>query len=101
MLNPICRYFNRERKFVNRKEIARQILEYIARHPAAQDTLEGILEWWLLEQQIRYQKDIIQLAVDDLVRSGLLVEQRIENETAAYYYVNRDRRNEIFNELQR
>jgi hypothetical protein len=33
--------------------VAREILAYLRRCPGAKDTVEGINEWWLLEQRIR------------------------------------------------
>ncbi len=55
-------------------EIAQQVLAYLAEHPQAQDTLEGILHWWLLEQQIKHWATEVQEALVELVAQGLLVE---------------------------
>ena len=40
-----------------------QILAYLVEHPKAQDTVEGIVEWWLLERAIKYQKTQIVKAI--------------------------------------
>ena len=34
-------------------QVAKDILAYLAEHPQAMDTLEGIAEWWLMRQHIR------------------------------------------------
>ena len=37
-------------------KIGNEILAYLVDHPKTQDTLEGIVEWWLLERAIKYQE---------------------------------------------
>lgn len=34
------------------EEVADAILGYLAEHPQAMDTLEGIAEWWLMRHQV-------------------------------------------------
>jgi hypothetical protein len=34
-------------------KLARQILRYLREHPEAQDTLEGIVVWWVSERAIK------------------------------------------------
>lgn len=57
-----------------KNEIARDILTYLVEHPYAQDTLEGIVEWWLLEQKIRFQTRLVKEALEELVAKGLVDE---------------------------
>ena len=57
-------------------QIGFQILAYLAEHPEAQDTLEGIVEWWLLERQIKFQSDRVQAALSELVSQGLILEKK-------------------------
>jgi hypothetical protein len=52
------------------------LLEYLERRPQAGDTLEGITEWWLLEQQIRRAVAEVRDALRKLVREELLVLSR-------------------------
>jgi hypothetical protein len=54
---------------------AAEILEYLARHPDAQDTIDGILNWWLLDTCIRKWAGKITETVDFLVREGFLEEK--------------------------
>jgi hypothetical protein len=72
---------------LRKSEIARDILAYLAEHPAAQDTLEGIIEWWLLEQRIKTQMAIVQEAIADLV-AGKLVLKRQGKDSRIHYRIN-------------
>ena len=55
-------------------DTARDILAYLSEHPKAQDTIEGILEWWLLEQDIRRSIPQVQAALAELITRRLVVE---------------------------
>lgn len=55
-------------------EVEREILAYLADHPDAQDSFEGIVQWWLLERKIRHQTDLVKDVLDTLVKEGQLVE---------------------------
>jgi hypothetical protein len=55
--------------------IERQILEYFAAHPAAQDTLRGVVEWWLLKQRIVEAASEVEAALGSLVAEGKLSAQ--------------------------
>jgi hypothetical protein len=53
--------------------MAVEILAYVIQHPRAQDTFEGILEWWVLERCIERQRIEVEEAVEELVQRGLLL----------------------------
>jgi hypothetical protein len=55
---------------------APEILDYLSRHPDAQDTIDGILQWWVLESCIRQWKPKVHETVAQLVGEGLLQEKR-------------------------
>ena len=78
----------------NKSHVAQELLGYLARHPDAQDTLEGILEWWLLEEKIRRRAFEVREALAELVRSGLLRERKGKDERT-HYRVNRRRYEEL------
>jgi hypothetical protein len=61
---------------MNRSTIADEILGYLANHPGAQDTVEGIQEWWLLKQRIRPAVAAVKKALAELVAQGLVAESR-------------------------
>ena len=48
--------------------IASEILSYLIDHPDAQDTKEGIVEWWLLHQRAESVED----ALSELVNKHFL-----------------------------
>jgi hypothetical protein len=58
------------RCLTDKSQIAHEILAYLAEHPDAQDTLEGIVHWWLLERNIKYQMNFVREILDDLVLRG-------------------------------
>ena len=48
------------------------ILEYLAEHPKARDTWEGIVEWWLLEREVYQESQRVRQALQRLVDQGRL-----------------------------
>jgi DNA-binding MarR family transcriptional regulator len=52
------------------------ILSYLLDNPDAGDTLEGIVEWWVLHQRIRFETQTVSQAVAKLVDDGFIVEQK-------------------------
>jgi hypothetical protein len=75
-------------------EIAREILAYLRDHPDAEDTLDGIVQWWILDRKIKYQKALVQKAIDDLTKSNLIIEQKKKN-IGCFYRINRSKSREI------
>ena len=55
---------------------APEILDYLARHPEAQDTIDGILHWWVLDACVRKWAPKIAKTVAQLVEQGFLEEKR-------------------------
>jgi hypothetical protein len=70
-------------------EITREILGYLVNHPQAQDTLEGIIHFWLLEQKITYQTKMVKEAIEELVESGLILERKIGS-SETHYRINNE-----------
>jgi hypothetical protein len=79
--------------------IGNEILAYLLDHPKAQDTLEGIVEWWLLERAIKFQETQVKKALADLVAKGLVIEQK-GNDSKIHYRVNQSRFEEIKKHLK-
>ena len=82
------------------KRIAREILVYLLDHPEAKDTLDGIVEWGLLERKIKYQTDIVKQALAELVGRGLILEYK-GGDSRIRYRMNQDRHEEIRSFLRR
>jgi hypothetical protein len=70
------------------------ILSYLAEHTEAQDTLEGIVEWWLLEQKIKTRTAEVAEALSELVSRRLVVESK-GRDSRSRYKVNRRKLREI------
>jgi hypothetical protein len=81
-------------------DIAQQILAYLVEHPQARDTLEGILHWWLLEQQIKRWTPQVRKAIDDLVAQGWVRESK-GRDGQIHYRINRRKAGQIRAMLER
>lgn len=58
----------------NGLQIAVDILCYLSKNPEAKDTLEGIVDWWLLQQEIERKVANVKKVLDELVREELILE---------------------------
>ncbi|HEV3469720.1 MAG TPA: hypothetical protein VG148_10395 [Pyrinomonadaceae bacterium] len=79
---------------ISEEQSAREILSYLAEHEEAQDTVEGIVEWWLLEQRIKQQTVGVKRALAALVGTGLVLERK-GRDARLHYRINRHRMQEI------
>lgn len=59
-----------------RARVAGEVLEYLEQHPDAQDTLEGVCDWWLLERRIRRTVREVEAALGELVAKGFVAARR-------------------------
>jgi hypothetical protein len=73
---------------------AYRILDYVAKNPNAQDTLEGIVEWWLLDRYTAVNIARVKKALEELVSAGLMLERRGKG-SRIYYKINSRRVKEI------
>jgi hypothetical protein len=63
-------------------------LSYLSEHAGAQDTFEGIVEWWLLEQRIRLRTAEVREVLDDLT-AGKLIVGSAGPDSRTRYHINR------------
>jgi hypothetical protein len=71
---------------LDKNEIASDILVYLTDHPDAQDTLEGIAEWWILERKTTHQLAQVKDAVQKLVQKGYLEEKIMDIASGRKHY---------------
>jgi hypothetical protein len=82
-----------------KKELAEEILQYLIDHPNAQDTLKGVVSWWLLKGTIKHQTALVKEVVDQLVADGLVIAQQ-GSDSQTLYKINRRRRRKIISLLR-
>ena len=76
------------------RETSHRILAYLMDNPNAQDTLQGIVDWWMLQQDIKRNITLIRKVIGRLIRKGFLLE-RLGIDNRKYYQVNREKLPEI------
>lgn len=75
-------------------EMVRDVLTYLVNNPDAQDTLEGIAEWWLLERKIESRAAKVKEVLAELVAKGLILERR-GSDSRLRYLINTDSKDKI------
>ena len=76
------------------REACYHILAYLMDNPDAGDTFEGIVEWWLLHQRIKFETETVSEAVAKLVAEGLIAEEK-GSDSRSIYRVRRDTHNNV------
>jgi len=82
-----------------KEQLAGEILRYLIDHPNAQDTLKGVVTWWLLERTIKRRTALVKEVLDKLVADGLVIAQQ-GSDLQTLYKLNRRRRRKIISLLQ-
>jgi hypothetical protein len=85
---------NLDLPITNTPRVGYQILTYLVEHPEAQDTLEGIVEWWLLERAIKFQTARVKEALSELVAKGLILKYK-GLDSQNHYRINQSKYEEI------
>jgi hypothetical protein len=85
----------------DKSQIAREILTYLAKHPDAQDTLDGIMQGWLPGQGGKYKPAIVREVVKDLVLEGTILESKTPGSDTVYRLnvAKRNRMKELLKKL--
>jgi hypothetical protein len=66
------------------REVEDAVLGYLATHPDAADTLEGIVTWWLPRQRFETERVRIERVLDELVAHGKLRCDRLPHGPVLY-----------------
>ena len=74
----------REDQRKEKRQVCRYILRHLIDNPNAGDTLEGIVGWWLPQQQIKFETLVVAQALVELIENGLVVEQRCPDARVVY-----------------
>lgn len=74
--------------------IVHEILTYLAEHPDSSDTLDGIVQWWLLERRIEHQIAKVKEALAELVNDKLVLEYQAKD-ARVHYRLNQQKHEEI------
>ncbi len=74
-----------------KRDISGEILDYLRKHPEASDSLEGIMEWWLLSHRIHHEVRKVKEAVSSLVEEGWLLAIK-GNNSRIHYRLNPKRK---------
>jgi hypothetical protein len=75
-------------------DVEREILSYLIEHPDAQDSIEGITQWWILERRIQAMLTSVQRIVDELAARQWLIQTKSHDEISMYR-VNKEKLHEI------
>jgi DNA-binding MarR family transcriptional regulator len=76
------------------RELSYYILAYLSENPEAGDTFDGIVEWWLLRQRIKFETRNVSEAVTKLVSEGL-IEEHEGSDSRIFYRVKRTKEQDV------
>ena len=65
--------------------VAREIEQYLAAHPQAIDSLEGIATWWVLRQRICTEVGLVRAALGQLMAAGVVAAEQLGNNHEPMY----------------
>lgn len=70
--------------------VAKEIDQYLVDHPNAADSLEGVVTWWLARQRYTKATDVVQKALEHLVREGVVKKIVINGNKTVYAHKEKD-----------
>jgi predicted transcriptional regulator len=70
------------------------ILTYLVEHPDAEDTVEAIVGWWLLKEEVKRRTSDVQEALRDLVEQGLVL-HRVGPDHRSRYLLNGEKLGDV------
>lgn len=82
-------------KVSEEQQIARAILRYLDANPEAQDTVEGISQWWVRKEWVQRKVDEVENAIRLLKGKGFILEEPNTGVGRALYRLNPDQREAV------
>lgn len=70
--------------FPDKSRIAGEILSYLSTQTDTQDTLDGIVQWWLRERKSDQHTTLLKEVLGDLVTQGLIEKIPIGGQSPYY-----------------
>ncbi len=65
----------------NVDSIAEEIMAYLRERPMASDSLDGITHWWLVQQAITKNMELVEQALEQLTEEGKILKKTNANIT--------------------
>ena len=84
----------RDMNKTEKSQVSHDILAHLCEYPEASDTVEGIADWWLLEQKISNGITIIEDALHQLVTEGFVLKHE-GRDSRRHYRINHGKYEEI------
>jgi len=78
----------------DKAEIETGVLSYLVSNPVARDTLEGIVEWWLLEHKIKHNITEVRDVLDELTARKLILKYKT-SDTRVHYRIDHRKEKDI------
>jgi hypothetical protein len=68
-------------------ELARAVMGYLAEHPQAMDSAQGIAEWWVMRQQVGVEVTAVTKVLQQLVDEGQI--EKVDSANGPLYRLRR------------
>jgi hypothetical protein len=69
---------------MDKKEVKEAVLQYFHDHPDAQDTIEGITEWWIARSLIDLNAETVREVIIQMCADGLLIRNNVGYSSQLY-----------------
>jgi hypothetical protein len=77
-----------KKSIADEDRVAAMIGRYVAKHPGAADTVEGVMHWWLPDPA---EADVVHRALERLVAQRVLLRRRLPGGELVYCAIEKGR----------